>query len=77
MQSAATAKSTIQMSLFDRGTSPGDRSLAWPGVGTDRWRFGWRWYALGLGVPLSVALGAVLFDVLLVATSTALVQLSR
>src|SRR5919199_5055563 len=29
------------------------------GTGMCRWRVGWRWYALALGIPLVIALGAV------------------
>ena len=40
-----------------------------------KWRVGWRWYALALGVPLAVALGAAALHVFLGAPAPALAQL--
>src|SRR4051812_43836032 len=39
------------------------------------WRLGWRWYALALGIPLVVALGAAVLNVVLGAPAPALAQL--
>src|SRR6266540_390960 len=40
-----------------------------------KWRVGWRWYALALGLPLVVALGAVVLNALLGAPVPVLAQL--
>ncbi len=40
-----------------------------------KWRVGWHWYALGVGLPLAVALGAVALNALLGAPVPALAQL--
>src|SRR6266498_5833005 len=40
-----------------------------------RWRVGWGWYALALGVPLAVALGATVLNTTLGAPAPALAQL--
>ena len=50
----------------------GLRALA---VSMLRWRVSWRWYALALGFPLTVALGAVLLNILLGAPAPALAKL--
>jgi len=45
------------------------------GAGMLKWRVGWRWYALALGLPLVVALGAAVLNALLGAPVPALAQL--
>lgn len=40
-----------------------------------KWRVGWRWYVLALGIPLAAALAALTLDILLGAPAPALVQL--
>jgi uncharacterized protein len=45
------------------------------GAGLLKWRVGWRWYALTLGLPLAVALGATALNVVIGAPVPALAQL--